>query len=370
MSKEVTAFHQRIILGVELEGYTISAPEFAISRKMAFPKKGTVEKGERFSRDSSIGTEYNSRPFTTIKEGFFLLKAGLRKYNLSLYRQKRQSRHVRQLLLVGGWRDRFAGAHIHLSIAGKKLSFEEARSFAAYFHDHIPLIIAMTANSPVWADEITAASSTRVLKGSKAYFRPIPFNGLKKRTYDEMLFNGGRKTKPPTLELRVMDSNLPEFILAAACIFKACALAWLRKKKIANRVPHFSYLRSRINAAKLGMSAKLCWNGRWLKAPEYLDRFIWTYREELRQMDIPYEIWDTLKLLRKGMNGSDILLQSITEAYKKHPPSWQRRFAKRYVSALSHLLSGNSLDDYMRRLKVKPPDLTRVTLGRKGLKLI
>ena len=131
------------MLGVELESYTIQLPEHRISRRLAFPRRGVGEKGERFGRDWSIGTEYNSRPFRTIREGMFLLKAGLRKYNHGHYRRKSRSRKGRRLLLVGGWRDRFAGAHIHLSIDGLKLSREVGRSLAWHLHDHIPLLVAM-----------------------------------------------------------------------------------------------------------------------------------------------------------------------------------------------------------------------------------
>ncbi len=299
--KKNTEFHRKIVLGVELEGYTILTPGCVISRKMAFHRKGIGEKGERFSRDWSIGTEYNSRPFSTIREGFFLLKSGLRKYNTALYRSKKHSRKGRQIFLVGGWNDRFAASHIHLSIADRPLSYPEAKKIAAALHDHLPLLIAMTANSPVWGDVITEFASTRVLRGRKKYFHPIVRTGLTKREFDEMVYSRGRKTKPPTLEIRVMDSNIPEFVIAAACVVKACALACLRHKKISNRLTHYQYLKSRQEAARRGMAARLCWNREWISAMDYLDRFVWCYRDELKKMDIPHEIWMVLKLLKKQL---------------------------------------------------------------------
>ena len=245
-----SSFHRKIVMGVELEGYSILTPEYTVSRKIARHRPGTSEKGERFTRDWSIGTEYNSRPFSTLREGFFLLKTGLRKYNTELYRSKKKSVHGRQIFLVGGWNDRFAGAHIHLSLADRKLKLTEARKIAAYLHDHMPLVIALSANSPVWADKITEYASNRVLKGSKKYFRPILRNGLSIREFDEMTFSKGRVTKPATLEIRMMDSNIPEFVIASACVIKALVLAYLRRKKIANSLTSYRYLRSRTEAAR------------------------------------------------------------------------------------------------------------------------
>lgn len=356
-------------MGIELEAYTIRVPEHRISREMAFPRKGLSERGERFGRDWSIGTEYNSRPFATIREGLFLVKAGLRKYSHHLYRTRSPSRKRRQLLFVGGWRDRYAGAHIHLSVAEHKLTKDEARRLAYHLHDLIPLLIAMGTNSPVWADELTEVASNRILDASRIYFRPIKRNELTSRSMDEMLFSRGRKTKPPTVELRVLDSNLPEFVLAAGVVVKAAMMGWLARKPAANVIPHAAYLRSRENAARHGMAASLCWNGRWMPAKQALDRFVWAYRDELFLMDIPQEVWLALKLLKKGIGGSTLIARAARQSQEEHPPTWQKRFAKQYVRALDELLAGNSLLDFARRLGVDLPDLDDTWLGRKGLKL-
>jgi len=361
--------HQRVVVGVELEGYTVLTPAHRISRRMAFHRKGVSEQGERFTRDWTIGTEYNSRPFSTIREGLFLLKSGLRKYNTALYRRKRRAKRGRQIFLVGGWKDRAAGAHAHLSVAGKKLSYEDARRLAGHLHDHLPLVIAIAANSPVWADELTETASNRVLRGSRKFFRVLPLGELYRRQFDEMVYSRSRKTKPATLEIRVMDSNVPEFVMAGVCILKACALAWLRREPRGNTLSHFRYLRSRQDAARRGMKARLCWNGKWLTASQYLDRFIWTYRHELKEMDVPAEVWTTFKLLKTGYNGSRIIAQSAERAYETHPPTWQQRFAKWYVQAIGRLLSGDTATHYMTALHVRPPNLSRIWLGRKGLRL-
>jgi hypothetical protein len=364
-----TELAERVVLGIELESYTIQLPDYRIGREIAFPRKGLGEKGERFARDWSIGTEYNSRPFHTIREGLFLVRAGLRKYSVKLYRRKTRSRKGRQLLLVGGWRDRFAGAHIHLSIAGETLSRERARHLAWHLHDHIPLFIALGANSPVWADEITDLASVRIVKASDTYFRAVRRGELRSRWADEMLFSPGRQTKPPTLELRVLDANVPEFVLAVACLVKAAALGWLGRKGAINRLSHANYLRTRADAAERGMRARLYWNGDWVSVPRYLDRFVWAYRDEIASMDVPQELWAALKLLKKGYNGSRVLAAAARLAHAEHPQTWQRRFAKRYVIALDRLLSGNSIVDFVERMNVTSPALDGVWLGRQRLRL-
>lgn len=362
--------NQRILLGVELESYTIQRSSYHISRELAFPRKGVGEKGERFGRDASIGTEYNGPPFRTIREGLFLLKAGLRKYSRQHYRGEpdRDERH--QLLLTGGWRDRYAGAHIHISVNDEEVSKDRARHLAWHLHDHMPLLIAVSANSPVWADELTEFSSNRIVRASKTYFRPIKRGELTCRAMDEMTYSRGRKRKPPTLEVRVLDSNLPEYVLVAACCVKAVAFAWLRGKAAPNRIRHSQYLRARLAAAEGGMQAKLCWNGEWLPASDYLDRFVWTYRQELACMDVPQELWTVLKLLKKGVNGADLLREGIQRAHREHPQTWQRRFAKRYTRALDHLLSGNTILDFARELGVEVPAIDGTWLGRRRLKLL
>ncbi len=370
MKSSYSELQKKVILGIELEGYTILTPSCEISRKMAFHRKGVSEKGERFGRDATIGTEYNSRPFSTIREGFFLIKSGLRKYNLSYYRRKTKSKKSRQIFLVGGWRDRFAGTHAHLSLAGTRLDVKTARRIASHIHDHIPLLIAITANSPVWADEITDLSSNRVLKGSKKYCKPIGRNGLTSGEFNEITFSAGRKTKPPTLEVRVMDSNIPEFVMASASILKACVLGFLMKKPQTNHITHYQYLKSRQDAAKRGMNARLCWNGEWLDAKDYLDRFVWTYRDEFKIMDIPQEIWMTFKLLKKGINASRILFKVAQNAYKEHPKTWQKHFAKKYLMGINSLLGGNSLLEFMYHLELDAPNLSNVWLGRRKLKLL
>jgi gamma-glutamyl:cysteine ligase YbdK (ATP-grasp superfamily) len=359
--------HKRIVMGLEIEAYTISLPGHRISRRLASPRRGVGERGERFTRDASIGTEYIGRPFATIREGLFLLKAGLRKYSRKYYERRTQKAELRQLLLVGGWRDRFAGTHMHLSVAGRELAKEDARRLASHIHDHVPFLIAVGANSPVWADEITEVASNRVLRASRVYFQPIDRGTLTQREYDELVYSPGRKRKPPTLEFRVPDSNVPELVMAVASLVKAIAIDWLRGRGMSNRIARGDYVRSRETAAIGGMRARLCWRGEWIPATRYLDRFVWEHRDALEEMDLPEELWTTLRLLKRGWNGAAIVREAARRAHREHPQTWQARVARRYVAALDELLSGHSLHEFGERLEVELPEVEDVWLGRRHL---
>ncbi len=362
--------HRSVIAGIELEAYSIRLPGYTIGRQLVPPRRGTSERGERFTRDSTIGTEYNSRPFSTIREGLFLLRSGLRKYGSKRYRSRKPSLSGRELLLVGGWTNRFAGAHVHLSLADRDLTKAAARKLAWHVHDHVPFLIAMGANSPVWAGRITDVASNRIVRATRKYFRPIARGELYQRMYDEMLFSRARKTKPGTLELRVLDANLPEFVLAATCVLKAVTLNWLAGNAAANRIRAADYLRSRQEAAERGVRAKLCWNGKWVTVPRYLDLFVWSHRRFLEEMDIPEEIWNAIRLIKRRINGSTLIGKAARLAWEQHPRTWQRHFAERYVEGLNELLSGNTLFDFAERLRVEIPDLDSVWLGRRNLELV
>ncbi|MDE2293749.1 MAG: hypothetical protein KGL53_16840, partial [Elusimicrobia bacterium] len=57
----------RILIGMEVEAYSIDIADFSIGRRLSRPRPGLSESGERFTRDASIGSEYNSRPFTSVR---------------------------------------------------------------------------------------------------------------------------------------------------------------------------------------------------------------------------------------------------------------------------------------------------------------
>lgn len=352
-----------ITMGVELESYSIAVPEYRICRELHFPKRSIVEKGEKFTTDDSIGLEYNSKVFTTIREAFFLLKSGLRKYNQ--FPEVKGSKDKFSLFPVGGWTDRFAGMHAHFAFGKRKLKFEEAKKLADRLHDHIPFLIALSANSPVWREKITAYASNRVLKASSKYCHVTKRGVLYKNRYKEITFNRGGKKKPPTLELRIFDSTIPEYVAAALCVCRAVALRMQVRSRSMNRSTHANYLKAREQAAKAGPKAKLVWSNHRMSVADYVDLFFRKYSDELHQMDIPDEVIRIFKYLKKGWNLAEVTRAAAEKCRKKHLPTWQRQFAKKYSLAIQELLNGNSFEQFARRLGVKLPSIDRVWLGRK-----
>jgi hypothetical protein len=361
-----SAPHRRVVVGVEVEAYSISQADYAIGRRTSRPRPGTSERGERFTRDTSIGSEYNSRPFHTVREALFLLKSGLRKYLRDKYRGEIDDDERLVPLLVGSWTNRFAGTHLHISLAERELELDDAVSIAAHIHDHIPLLIAMGANSPVWDKRLTAVASNRVVRGCEAYFRPLDRDGLTSADLCEMRYAPGRRTKPPTVEIRVLDSNVPEMICACLTVVKAIVLRWLRTREPVNVAEREIYAAARDDAARRGMSCKLPWRDELVPAHTALDRFLWEHRDEIEMMHIPPEVFDTLKLLKRGWSGAKIIRKAVVSARERHAQTWQRRFAKRYSEGLELLLSGNHLRDFAAALAVELPDTEAVWLGRKS----
>ena len=349
-------------MGVELETYSIALPEYRICRELHFPKRSIVEKGERFTRDWSIGSEYNSKVFTTIREAFFLLKSSLRKYT-RFHPDGSRDRHV--IFPIGGWIDRFAGSHIHLALGKHQFTYEQAANLAACLHDHIPFLIVLGANSPVWREKITQHSSSRLLLASNKYCKVSKRGILYKNHFRELTFNRGGKKKPPTLEIRMCDSSLPEYLAAVLCVCRAVALRWLKRRQPLNQSTYTNYLRARDHAARLGPGAKLVWTNHWLRVSDYVDIFFRKYEEELDQMDIPDEVLRVFKYLKKGWNQAEVIRQASRLCQRRHRPTWQKRFAKPYAAAIEELLDGNSFEQFARRLGVKLPNIDRTWLGRK-----
>ena len=351
-----------VSIGVELEAYSISIPDYKISRSLHFPRRSAAEAGERFTKDVSIGNEYNSKIFYTVREALFLLKNGLRKY--IHYRAPRErDRHT--LFLVGGWTDRFAGSHIHVALAKKKLDPKQAQRLARCLHSHIPFIIALTGNSPVWRDRLNQLNSNRLLLGTKTYCKITKGSELSKHRYSELTLNAGGKRKPPTLELRVPDSGVPEYILAAVCVIKAVALRWLAGKPTLNHLSHENYVVARDQAVHYGPGAKLYWNHHVITVAQYADLFFRKYKDELDQLHIPGEVIDLFKYLKKGWNQSTVIRRAVQRSLWSHRPTWERRFAKRYAHAIESLLDGNTFATFAKTLGVRLPNIDRTWLGRK-----
>jgi len=349
-------------MGVEVEFFTICMPGHRITRTIVQPHKHVTEKGERFTVDQSIGTEYDSMVFYTMREALFLLKSGLRKFVLKRYPYSRQ-RNIESIAFLGGWMDRFAGAHFHIARGPSGIQKREAEKLAEHVHDHIPFLIALCANSPVWRGKITKNASNRFLLGSKEYCCATERGDLDRYHYDEINYNTARGSKPPTLELRICDSNIPEYLCAALVILRADALACLRGRRASNVCSHKNYLLARKSAAKEGVDATLFWNNRRVSVPSYVDLFFKYYRREIGEMDMPGELLDVFRFFKLGLNGAEIIRRSCISLRRKHPKAWRRQFGKKYALAIEHVLDGGTLKSLSRQLGVRLPEAKRVDLG-------
>jgi len=229
-----------------------------------------------------------------------------------------------------------------------------------------PFLIALGGNSPVWRNKITPYSSNRLMLGSNKYCKAARREVLYKHHYRETTYNRGGKLNPPTLEIRVPDSSIPEFLVAALCVVRAVALRWQRQRHILNHSTHTNYLKARERAIRFGAMARLVWTNHWMRTSGYVDLFFRKYAEELEQMDIPDEVIRIFKYLKKGWNQAELIRRAAEGCRKRSGPRWQRQFARRYSPAIEELLDGNSYEQFAKRLGVRLPNIERTWLGRKG----
>ena len=352
----------RVSMGIEVEFFAICKPGYRITRKIVQPHEQVTEKGERFTVDESVGTEYDSMVFHTVRQALFLLKSGLRKFILKHYRYSKEPEIV-SIAFLGGWRDRFAGSHFHIARGASGIQRRQASRLAEHIHDHIPFLIALCANSPVWRGRITKYASNRLLLGGEEYCYVTERGTFDRDHYKEISYNYALKSKPPTLELRVCDSNIPEYLCSALVILKAITLACLKGKRASNICSHENYLSARESAAKQGVKATLTWKDRKVSVPEYIDLFFGYYRKETEEMDIPDELFDVFKLLKLGFNGAEIVRRSCQSLRRTHPNAWKIYFGKKYTLAIEQLLNGETLEVFARQLGVRLPDTEEVKLG-------
>ncbi|MEM2099975.1 MAG: glutamate-cysteine ligase family protein [Thermoproteota archaeon] len=347
----LVAEEEPLTIGVEIECYTILIREGKISRRVIIPDVNSSKTEERFTVDKSIGTEYVSRPFRSVREALQAISSGLVKYGDSSIGDKALP------LPVGGWNDRFAGTHFHLGFKDKGLSREEAGSLASYIHDHIPFIIAVSANSPVWRRRITPYSSNRLLRGGGKYCIPVTRGGLNQNHYRELNFNPANKHKHSTLEIRVCDSNIPPYVCTVMTILRILALAWRNGKEPCNNLTHEAYLETRTEAARRGAAAKLYWKGNHVSVGEYLTLLLDNYSEEAGMLDIPKDVVEVFNLLEKNWNNAEALRSAAIKLRGKYGNDWERNMAFKLASALKTILNGGSLSEYHEALGLRTPHL-------------
>ncbi|MEM1548522.1 MAG: glutamate-cysteine ligase family protein [Thermoproteota archaeon] len=333
-----------ITIGVEIEFYTILTKDKRISRNILFPRERASEGGGRFTVDKSIGPEYVTKPFENITEAFCTIVK-----DLSKYAEPSNNLHAIPLP-IGGWNNRFAGAHFHIGFKERGLEKKEALTLANYIHDHIPFIIAVSANSPIWQRKITEYHSNRILRGGEKYCMPIVKGMLNQNHYREMNFNPENKHKPPTLEIRVCDSNIPPYVCTVMTILRILTSAWRSGKRAYNSLTHETYLQERLDAAQRGVKAVLYWNGRPVTVSEYLRLFILSYGDETSVLDIPLSTLEAFSLLEKGWNHAEAIRHVAVDSKKKFGRGWEKDIAVKLASAMKILLNGGSLKNYYRAL--------------------
>ncbi|MEM2088663.1 MAG: glutamate-cysteine ligase family protein [Thermoproteota archaeon] len=333
-----------VTIGVEIECYTILTSEKRISRSVLLPREKSSEDGERFTIDKSIGSEYVTKPFENIVGALYAIDRGLGKYADPF------NNHNALPLPIGGWNDRFAGAHFHIGFKEKGFRKEEALSLANYIHDHIPFIIAVSANSPVWRRRITGYSSNRMLRVGREYCIPVVKGELNQNHYREMNFNPENKHKPSTLEIRVCDSNIPPYVCTVMTILRILASAWRNGEKACNSLTHEAYLQSRVEAARKGVKATLYWDGKPVTVGEYLRRLTQIYSDETSALDLPQEVLEVFSLLEKGWNHAEAIRHAAMESRRRLGRGWEKNMAVKLASAMEILLNGGSLKTYHRIL--------------------
>ncbi|MFX1294995.1 MAG: hypothetical protein ACFFD2_09115 [Promethearchaeota archaeon] len=358
--------------GVEIESFLIKGDEI-LERSFIQPVEDVVEPGEEFTDDMTIGNEYISPIFDDINEGLFLLKNGLRKYRTFAHQ-----RVEHQIGLFGTWLKDPAGVHIHIGLGKEGIGKEDACLLMLYIHDYLPFIIALCANSPVYPGRknqpiLTSNASNRMLQYGNEHCKSITKDEIKLMKSDhwtEINYNAHRKDKPPTIEVRVVDSNIPEYIIAAVEILRVLIIACLRRKPSPNRLSYENYQRSKQSAAKYGVRGSLYWNDKNIKFPKYVDKFFDSFHEEIEEEDLTTDILDIFKLAKLSWNNATIIktsIEAIKSIYSPKKFNWRKQFMMRYNDAITSLLDGNNLIDYARLLYVDLPELKNIQIGEKGL---
>jgi len=368
-SEELVGIEPYVTNGVEIESYLIKNCEI-LERSHIIPNSHVIEPGESFTEDQTIGNEYISPVFDDINEGLFLLKNGLRKY-----RAFTEDRVEYQIGLFGSWLKDPAGTHIHIALGELGIEKEIARGVMIYLHDYLPLIIALSVNSPVYPGHIrkkprlTSYPSNRLLKYGNTHCKSISKIEIEPMASDhwvEINYNAYRKDKPPTIEIRVADSNIPEYVMACVLVLRVLTMAKLCGKSSPNILSYKNFLKSKRRAIRSGVRGSLYWDNRKMRISTYIDKFFDYFHEEIDNENPNDEILNVFRLAKLGWNNAVIMshsIKAIKTLYSSKKFSWRRQFLQQYCEAISSLLNGNNLSEFAQLLFVNLPSYEEVELG-------
>ncbi len=359
-----------ITMGLEVEMFSIDLNTMQF-RTLApiYPKNG-IEKDEKYVDDMTIGSEFNSPAFTSINESLFRLKTGLRKYFVNL-----ETAEDKRIALMGSYdlEMETAGVHYHFGFDLKKgITEKEAELIAPHIHQQIPFIIAITGNSPIIREKITNNASNRLLTNGEAMFVAIDRKDIQDFSYTshfhEINYNENPGKKPPTLEIRVTDSNIPEYIMAGLFIAYISTIGALKGKKLWKYYDFKKHRKNRIEAAKKGAKASIHWNKVKLPIPKYVDAFFNFYKTEIKETNVSEDILQVFRLARSWWNMADIM----REAYKKIHSKFKKKgedfisqeFCRKILEAQRKNLNGENIISYAKHMNVKIPSIEGVKLGK------
>ena len=368
-----------ITMGFEFETYTISysidkegeKSDFEIGYDVFYPQENVFEKGELYTDDVTIGPEFNSPVFFSVKNCLFMLKNSLRKYNVF---QEKDDEKERRIALFGTWLENPAALHLHIGYGLDGIEIADAAYLASHIIHHLPFLIVLASSSPIFQKEVTDVANNRL--NTSQFCKPVELDsiedGIPVEHFTEINYNNylaEEREKPPTLEIRVCDTNLPEYAVAALAVIYAVALKAKKGKKGENRKvkplmknSFTNHLEARESAIKKGSKATLMWNDKKTTISKYVDKFFYFYQEEIDEMGISSHITDVFKYLKRGWNMGDILERAV-EISKKKEEDWEQDFCQKYINALEHSLDGADIFAFAEFLGVKLPDPKKIKLG-------
>ncbi|MHA1786513.1 MAG: hypothetical protein ACTSVY_09420 [Candidatus Helarchaeota archaeon] len=369
-----------ITMGFEIEAYSISylidengeKRDFEVGYDVFYPQENVFEKGEQYTDDVTIGPEFNSPVFFSIKNCLFMLKNSLRKYNI--FQEKDEDNRERRIALFGTWLENPAALHVHIGYGLDGIELADAAYLAKHVVHHLPFLIALTTSSPIFQKETTGIANNRLNTSQfckaldlKEIDDGIPIEHFTEINYNNYLIE--EREKPPTLEIRVCDTNIPEYAVAALTVIYAIIMRAKKGKKGENRnkKPLMSnsfknHLIARENAIRQGSKAILMWNDKKTTINKYVDKFFYFYREELDEMGVSSTITDVFKYLKKGWNMGEIIRRAV-EISKQKTEDWEQDFCKKYINALEHSLDGADLSAFAEFLGIQLPDPKKIKLG-------